>query len=91
MRVSLPGMFANAERALQSSKDDYACMSAFSFGELVDNLRLLKDGKCTVDEFFACYVFDSGSADTKLADSVKKERYLCMRDDPAAHPTTRRD
>lgn len=50
--------------------------------ELVDNLRLLKDGQCTVDEFFAAYAFDSGTAETKLAEQVKPRNYECMRDEP---------
>lgn len=80
MKQSLPGLFRNTEAALRSSSDDYACMMAFSVGQLIDNLRTLKDGGCTVEEFFEYYVFDS---DRKgLADSVDKSRYLCMRDEP---------
>lgn len=80
MRMSLPGMFKNTERALRSSTDGMACAMAYSVGELVDNLRILKDGGCTLDEFFACYVFDTNS-ERKLADQVKKERYACMQDE----------
>lgn len=80
MRQSLPGLFRNAEVALRSSKDDLACMCAYSLGELVDNLRVLKDGGCTVEEFFEAYVFDSRS-DGKFADRVQQERYDCMQDD----------
>lgn len=80
MRVSLPGLFMNTERALRSSKDDLACVSAYTLGELIDNLRVLKDGGCTAAEFFALYVFDS-KADGKLADRVKKERYDCMQEE----------
>jgi hypothetical protein len=81
MRMSLPGMFKNTERALRSSKDDMACAMAYSLGELIDNLRVLKDGGATVDEFFACYVFDANS-EGKLADRVRKEKYDCMQDEP---------
>lgn len=81
MRISLPGLFRNTEHALRSSTDDYACVSAFSFGELVDNLRQLKDGNCTLDEFFKVYVFDAKS-EGELANRVRKENYVCMRDEP---------
>lgn len=81
MRMSLPGFFHNTERALRSSKDDHACMNAYVLGELVDNLRILKDGGCTVEEFFATYVFDAKS-EGKLADRVKKENFDCMQDEP---------
>lgn len=81
MRVSLPGMWANTECALRSSTDELACVCAYSFGELVDNLRVLKDGGCTMDEFFKLYVFDAKS-EAKLADRVRKENYVCMRDQP---------
>ena len=80
MRQSLPGLFFNAERALRSSSDDHACASAHSLGELVDNLRVLKDGGCTVEEFFKVYVFDS-QGKGKLADYVRPERFDCMRDE----------
>ena len=86
MRLSLPGLFKNTERALRSSQDDYACVSAYSFGELIDNLRSLKDGSCTVEEFFAVYVFDAKS-EGKLADRVQKKNYLCMRDEEPAGET----
>lgn len=80
--MSLPGLAKTARRALQSSRDDMACYSAYSVCELVDNLRVLKDGGCTVEEFFALYVFDSGASETKLASSVNKRDYFCMRDEP---------
>lgn len=79
MRMSLPGMFKNTEAALRSSTDPYACAMAFSLGQLVDNLRLVAEGKATASEFFKVYVFDSDR--TGLADSVRKERYVCMRED----------
>lgn len=82
MRLSLPGLAKTASRALKSSRDDLACMAAFSVSELVDNLRVLKEGGCTIDEFFEVYVFDSKS-DGKLADRIKAEDYYCMRDEPA--------
>lgn len=81
MRMSLPGLAKTAARALRSSPNDMACYSAHSVCELIDNLRILKDGGCTVDEFFAVYVFDSGTAETKLAEQVKPRDYVCMRDD----------
>jgi len=78
MKVSLPGMFANAEIALRSSRDSLACMSAYCYGELIDNLRALKEGRCTVDEFFATYVFETHPPAEKCADRVRKQNYLCM-------------
>lgn len=80
MRQSLPGLFHNTARALRHSPDDMACMMAFSLGQLVDNLRAVKDGKVTVEEFFACYVYDSKS-EKSLADSVRREDYVCMQED----------
>lgn len=81
MRMSLPGLAKTAARALQTSRDDMACYSAHSVCELVDNLRVLKDGKCTVEQFFETYVFDSGG-EKKLADGIHKRNYECMRDEP---------
>lgn len=81
MRMSLSGMAMNTARALESSRDDHACLNAFSVCELVDNLRKVKEGEATIEDFFAVYVFDKST--TKLADSVKRERYYCMRDEPA--------
>ena len=80
--MSLPGLAKTAARALRSSPNDMACYSAHSVCELVDNLRILKDGGCTMDEFFATYVFDSGTAETKLVSMVKPRDYHCMRDEP---------
>lgn len=82
MKMSLPGLAKTAARALRSSPNEMACYSAHSVCELVDNLRILKSGGCTVDEFFATYVFDSGSHETKLAEMVKPRDYVCMRDEP---------
>lgn len=82
MRMSLPGLAKTAVRALRPSPNEMACYSAHSVCELVDNLRILKEGGCTVDEFFACYVFDSGTAETKLAEQVKPRDFLCMKDEP---------
>lgn len=81
MRMSLPGLAKTAIRALRPSPNDMACYSAHSVCELVDNLRILKDGGCTVDEFFAAYVFDSGSSETKLAKLVEPRDFTCMRDE----------
>ena len=78
MRQSLPGLFRNTESALRSSTDPYACMMAYSLGQMIDNLRLVAEGKATAEEFFAIYVFDSERRG--LADSVRKERYVCMRE-----------
>lgn len=86
MRMSLPGMAKTAARALRSSRDDHACYSAHSVCELVDNLRILKDGGCTVEEFFATYVFDSGTVETKLAKQAKPRDYYCMRDETGLDP-----
>ncbi len=52
MKQSLPGLFRNTEAALRSSKDDYACAMAFSLGQLIDNLRAVKNGGATIEEFF---------------------------------------
>ncbi len=81
MRMSLVGLAKSASRALKSSRDDYACMSAFSICELVDNLRKLKNGECTQDEFFAVYVFDT-KGEKKLADGIRRSEFYCMRDEP---------
>lgn len=81
MMQSLPGLAKAATRALKSSRDDYACMTAFSICELVDNLRKVKNGESTLDEFFAVYVFDS-KGEKRLADGVRREEFLCMRDEP---------
>lgn len=81
MKQSLPGLFRNTADALRQSPDDMACAMAYSLGELIDNLRIVKDGGATLDEFFACYVFDRAS-DIKLADTVKPADYVCMRDEP---------
>lgn len=80
MMQSLPGLFRNTERALRSSDDDLACALAFSFGQLIDNLRAVKEGDATLEEFFEYYVFDSERRG--LADSVDKTKYDCMRDEP---------
>ena len=80
MKQSLPGLFRNTEQALRTSKDEYACMMAFSLGQLIDNLRQVKEGGATIDEFFDYYVFDSDRR--ALADSVDKRKFDCMRDAP---------
>lgn len=85
MRQSLPGLAKAARRALERSPDDFSCMTAFSICELVDNLRKVKDGQATLDEFFAVYVFE-GKVEC-LADTVKNERFLCMQDEPAEDET----
>lgn len=79
MRQSLPGLFRNTAAALQSSKDDLACAMAFSLGQLIDNLRTVKEGGATIEEFFEHYVFDSERR--KLADSVDRRHYDCMKDE----------
>lgn len=79
MRQSLPGLFRNTAVALQSSKDDYACAMAFCLGQLIDNLRTVKEGGATIDEFFEHYVFDSKRRN--LADSVDRKHYDCMKDE----------
>lgn len=81
MRQSLPGLAKATSRALKSSRDDLACMTAFSVCELVDNLRKLKDGECTAEQFFAVYVFDA-KGEKKLADSIRRSDFYCMRDEP---------
>lgn len=77
MKQSLPGLFRNTEAALRVSPDDTACAMAFSLGQLIDNLRVVKDGGATIEEFFEVYVFDSDR--NKLAESVKNENFVCMR------------
>lgn len=79
MMQSLPGLFKNTERALSKSPDDHACMLAFSIGELIDHLRMVKEGKATIEEFFEVYVFDSKRRD--LADSVDAKRFVCMQEE----------
>lgn len=86
MRMSLTGMATNTARALESSRDDHACLNAFSVCELVDNLRKVKDGEASIDDFFAVYVFDEKR--TKLSDSIKQDRYYCMREEPAEEDET---
>lgn len=76
MKQSLPGLFRNTAAALRRSPNNMACAMAFSVGQLVDNLRTVKEGKATIDEFFEYYVFDSDRTD--LADSVKPEHFDCM-------------
>lgn len=51
MKQSLPGLFRNTAAALRRSPNDMACAMAFSVGQLVDNLRTVKEGKATIDEF----------------------------------------
>lgn len=81
MRQSLPGLAKNTQRALESSRSDLACMCAYSLCELVDNLRKVKNGEATFEEFFAVYVFDSTS-EKPLAEGVNRKRFYCMRDEP---------
>jgi hypothetical protein len=81
MKQSLPGMFWNTERALRSSDDDMACAMAFTLGQLIDNLRAVKTGGATIDEFFDYYVFDSDRG--SLEDSVESDNFKCMQDEPA--------
>ena len=80
MRQSLPGLFRNTAIALQSSKEDMACQMAFSIGQLIDNLRSVKEGGATIEEFFEYYVFDSDRR--SLAGSVDPKHYDCMQDEP---------
>jgi len=85
MRQSLPALAKAARRALERSPDGLSCMIAFSICEMVDNLRKVKDGDATLEDFFSVYVFDSKGE--KLAGTVRKERFLCMRDEPADDET----
>lgn len=80
MKQSLPGLFRNTESALRVSPDDMACAMAFSIGQLIDNLRAVKEGNATIDEFWEHYVFDSDRRG--LADSVTTKNYVCMQDEP---------
>jgi hypothetical protein len=80
MKVSLHGLLSNTEHALRSSKDDYACMYAFSLMELGDNLRKLASGDATVEEFFALYVVNADDK-SSWAETVDKAKYDCMQDD----------
>lgn len=80
MKVSVKGMFSGVETSLRSSKDDHACMYAYSLMEMGDNLRILARGECTVEEFFALYKVDLDDKSSWAA-GVKKERYDCMQDD----------
>jgi len=80
MKQSLPGLFRNTARALQQSPDDMSCAMAFSLGQLVDNLRIVKNGGATIEEFFDLYVFDAKDT-SKLADRVKPKDYICMQDE----------
>lgn len=82
MRQSLPGLAKTVARGLKSSRDDHACMAAFSVCEMIDNLRKVKDGEATIDDFFAVYVFDTKGEKT-LASGVRREEFFCMRDEPA--------
>lgn len=81
MKVSLTGMARNTCRALQSSKEDMACSLAFSLSEMIDNLRLVRDGEASVEEFFKLYVFDEKDKQS-LADQVDPKLYDCMQVDP---------
>lgn len=80
MKQSLPGLFRNTASALRESPNDLACAMAFSIGQLVDNLRAVKEGTATLEEFFGYYVFDSDRG--PLADTVQTKDYLCFKDEP---------
>lgn len=80
MKQSLSGLFRNTAVALQSSKNDMACAMAFSLGQLIDNLRTVKEGGATIEEFWEYYVFDSDRRN--LADSVDAKHFDCMQDEP---------
>lgn len=80
MRQSLPGLAKTVARGLKSSRDDHACIAAFSVCEMVDNLRKVKDGEATLEDFFAVYVFD-GKPDKPLANTIRRNDFFCMRDE----------
>ena len=79
MKVSLGGLMRTVEASLRSSRDSHACMNAYVLLELGDNLRLLAEGSCTVDEFFALYTI---SRDDKQvwADLVEQDNYAIFSD-----------
>lgn len=79
MKQSLPGLFRNTAAALRRSDDDLSCAMAFCLGQMIDNLRRVKEGEATIDEFFSHYVFDSERRE--LANSVEAKHYLCMQDE----------
>lgn len=80
MRLSLTGLFRNTAEALRQSPDGLSCAMAYSLGQLIDHLKLVKSGDATFAEFFEAYVFDARSED--LAESVKPADYLCMQAKP---------
>lgn len=80
MKVSLHGLLSNVERALRSSKEDYACMYAYSLMELGDNLRRVARGEATAEEFFALYVTNKDDK-SPWTETVDKRRYDCMQED----------
>jgi hypothetical protein len=82
MKVSLHGLFSGIEASLRSSKDDYACMYAFSLMELGDHLRMMARGDATMDEFFALYVTNKDDK-SSWAQRVDKRKYDCMQEEPA--------
>lgn len=81
MNVSLDGLMAGVERALRSSKEDMACVYAYSLMEFAENLRLVKEGKATPDELFAIYTMGAKEGDG-LTKRVDKRYYDCMQDEP---------
>lgn len=81
MKVSLDGLFSGIKTSLRSSKDDCACMYAFSLMELGDHLRMVQRGEATFDEFFALYKINP-SDKSSWAEKVDKRQFDCMQEDP---------
>lgn len=81
MTVSLDGLLAGIERSLRSSQNDMACAYAYSLMEFGENLRLVKQGKATLDELFALYTLNVEPTEN-LTKRVDKRYYDCMKDEP---------
>jgi len=82
MTVSLDGLMAGVETSLRSSRDGLACAYAYSLMEFAENLRLVRKGEATIEELFELYKLNVEKVDDLKA-RVRKERYDCMRDEPA--------
>lgn len=81
MNVSLDGLFAGVETILRSSKSDMACAYAYSLMEFAENLRLVKQGKATLEELFDVYKLSVDGYET-LTKRVVRRSYDCMQDEP---------